>query len=120
MREKTDLHSGLAASLSAADVSGIIAMAWQDDTPFEAIALQFGLTEPDVIALMRGQLKARSFRVWRMRVRGRATKHQSQQRHNEHWRVHQASAPALDQALADVTPDSFPLPPSAVTRQSLR
>ena len=73
--KKTDPHSGLATSLSEADVSGIIAMAWQDDTPFEAIALQFGLTEPEIIALMRAQLKAKSFRVWRMRVRGRATKH---------------------------------------------
>jgi uncharacterized protein (TIGR03643 family) len=108
------------ATLSEADVSGIVAMAWQDDTPFEAIAQQFALTEAEVIALMRATLKTRSFRVWRMRVRGRATKHQSQQRHNDHWRVHQASVPALEQALADVTPDSFPLPPSAVTRQSLR
>ena len=65
--------------MSAADVSAVIGMAWQDDTPFEAMALQFGLSEDQVIALMRAHLKARSFRVWRMRVRGRASKHQALQ-----------------------------------------
>lgn len=63
------------APLNPADVSAVIGMAWQDDTPFEAMALQFGLSEAQVIDLMREHLKARSFRVWRMRVRGRASKH---------------------------------------------
>lgn len=53
----------------------IIEMAWEDRTPFEAIFLQFGLTEPQVINLMRSQMKASSFRRWRRRVQGRATKH---------------------------------------------
>ena len=70
--------------MSAADVSAVIGMAWQDDTPFEAMALQFGLSEDQVIALMRAQLKARSFRVWRMRVRGRVSKHQALQRARSH------------------------------------
>lgn len=55
--------------------SRIIEMAWEDRTPFEAIELQFGLTEPDVIRFMRRQLKASSFRLWRARVAGRNTKH---------------------------------------------
>ena len=42
--------------LSAADVSGIIAMAWSDDTPFEAIEQQFGLSEAEVIASVKKQL----------------------------------------------------------------
>ena len=73
--KKNDASPELPELLSEADVSGIIAMAWQDDTPFEAIALQFGLTEPQVIALMRTSLKTRSFRLWRTRVRGRKSKH---------------------------------------------
>jgi uncharacterized protein (TIGR03643 family) len=73
--KKSIVNSDLTAHRSAADVSAIIAMAWQDDTPFEAIAMQFGLSEVEVIALMREQLKTRSFRVWRMRVRGRSAKH---------------------------------------------
>lgn len=57
------------------DSSRIIEMAWEDRTPFEAIALQFGLSEPQVIAFMRQQLKRSSFVLWRQRVSGRATKH---------------------------------------------
>lgn len=107
-------------ALSEAEVSGIVAMAWQDDTPFEAIAQQFALNEAEVIALMRATLKTRSFRVWRMRVRGRTSKHQSQQRHNDRLRSHITSDAALDQALAEQAQKTFPLPPSALTRQSLR
>ena len=57
------------------DVSRIIEMAWEDRTPFESIELQFGLSEGGVIALMRRSLKGGSFRLWRKRVTGRATKH---------------------------------------------
>ena len=111
------------SKLSEADVSSIIAMAWQDDTPFEAIALQFVLTEPEVIALMRASLKARSFRVWRMRVRGRATKHlalqQTRQLPEHHLNSSKTSAALLGQEGSDA-PEEFPLPPSPITRQSLR
>jgi len=55
--------------------SRIVEMAWEDRTPFEAIDIQFGLNESDVIRLMRGQLKPRSFKLWRARVSGRTTKH---------------------------------------------
>ena len=65
--------------LSEADIDRIIEMGWEDRTPFEAIAVQFGLAEKDVIALMRRELKAASFRRWRERVTGRATKHQALQ-----------------------------------------
>ena len=49
-------------------------MAWEDRTPFEAIEFQFGLSEPQVIAVMRKQMKASSFKLWRKRVSGRETK----------------------------------------------
>ena len=64
-----------AGSLSAADVSRVIEMAWEDRTPFEAIELQFALNESAVIALMRRELQRSSFRMWRIRVKSRATKH---------------------------------------------
>ncbi|WP_156137152.1 TIGR03643 family protein [Vibrio caribbeanicus] len=57
------------------EVSRIIEMAWEDRTPFEAIEVQFGLTEPEVIQLMRRNLKSKSFKLWRERVSGRTTKH---------------------------------------------
>ena len=46
----------------------IIEMAWEDRTPFEAIDIQFGLPESDVIKLMRKELKESSFKLWRKRV----------------------------------------------------
>lgn len=55
--------------------SRIIEMAWEDRTPFEAIERLFGLNETAVVKLMRRQLKASSFRLWRQRVAGRKTKH---------------------------------------------
>jgi uncharacterized protein (TIGR03643 family) len=55
--------------------SRVIEMAWEDRTPFEAIESQFGLSEAQVIALMRSSLKAGSFKLWRARVSGRQTKH---------------------------------------------
>jgi len=58
------------------DIDRVIEMAWEDRTPFEAIEFQFGLKEQDVIELMRRELKTSSWRMWRERVQGRATKHQ--------------------------------------------
>lgn len=64
--------------LDAETINRIIEMAWEDRTPFEAIALQFGLPENQVIALMRREMKPSSFRMWRKRVSGRKTKHLNQ------------------------------------------
>ena len=64
--------------LDAETVNRIIEMAWEDRTPFEAIALQFGLPEKQVIALMRREMQPSSFRMWRRRVSGRKTKHLNQ------------------------------------------
>ncbi|UCX04695.1 TIGR03643 family protein [Shewanella glacialimarina] len=62
-------------SFSLSEESRIIEMAWEDRTPFEAIELQFGMNEPLVIKFMRSRLKPKSFKLWRERVSGRATKH---------------------------------------------
>jgi len=61
--------------LSKENTSRIIEMAWEDRTPFEAIEHQFGLSEKQVIELMRREMKSSSFRMWRERVSGRSTKH---------------------------------------------
>jgi uncharacterized protein (TIGR03643 family) len=61
--------------LTEQDIDRIIEMAWEDRTPFDAILLQFGLKEAEVIALMRKEMKPSSWRMWRARVQGRATKH---------------------------------------------
>ena len=58
-----------------ADISRIIEMAWEDRTPFEAIEQLYGMSEGEVIKLMRRSLKAKTFKNWRARVSGRVTKH---------------------------------------------
>ena len=63
--------------LPAQYLDRVIEMAWEDRTPFEAILAQFGLRENEVIKLMRRELKPASWRLWRARVQGRATKHQA-------------------------------------------
>ena len=55
--------------------SEIVAMAWDDDTSFDHILIQSGLSESEVIKIMRGHMKPSSFRMWRKRVSGRASKH---------------------------------------------
>ena len=59
------------------DENRIIAMAWEDRTTFDAIKDQYGISEPDVIKLMRKNLKRNSFKLWRERVSGRKTKHRA-------------------------------------------
>ncbi len=61
--------------LTTRDIDRIIEMAWEDRTPFGAIDFQFGLSEKEVIELMRKELKRKSFERWRKRVSGRSTKH---------------------------------------------
>ena len=63
------------AELSERDTDRIIEMAWEDRTPFEAIELQFGLTEQEVIKLMRRELKPSSWRLWRERAHQVSHKH---------------------------------------------
>ena len=68
--------------LSVTDTDRVIEMAWEDRTPFEAITEQFGLSEADVIELMRKEMKSSSFVMWRERVHGRSTKHTKLRNHN--------------------------------------
>ena len=56
-------------------IDRIIEMAWEDRTPFDAITFQFGISEQETIEMMRREMKPSSFRMWRKRVQGRATKH---------------------------------------------
>ena len=67
----------ISASLSLIEIDRIIEMAWEDRTTFEAIEIQFGLKQQDVIKLMRKELKENSFKLWRERTKGRSTKHEA-------------------------------------------
>lgn len=57
------------------EISEIIAMAWADKVSFDDIHALTGLSEAQIISIMRRNLKPSSFRMWRKRVSGRTTKH---------------------------------------------
>ena len=57
------------------EIDRIIEMAWEDRTTFDAIKMQFGISEQETIEIMRKEMKLSSFKMWRARVQGRSTKH---------------------------------------------
>lgn len=70
-------------NLDDQNVDRIIEMAWEDCTPFDAITFQFSLPEKEVITLMRQEMKKSSWKMWRARVQGRATKHAKKRNFSE-------------------------------------
>lgn len=62
-------------NLTDRDIDRIVEMAWEDRTPFDAIEAQFGVTEAEVIQLMKAEMRLRNWKKWRARVQGRKTKH---------------------------------------------
>ncbi len=62
-------------TLTDIDIDRIVEMAWEDRTTFDTIYDQFGISEPEVIKIMRKSMKRSSFLMWRERVSGRKTKH---------------------------------------------
>ncbi|WP_396171658.1 TIGR03643 family protein [Flavobacterium sp.] len=69
--------------LGEIEIDRIIEMAWEDRTTFDAIQIQFGLKEQEVIDLMRKEMKPSSFKMWRERVQGRKTKHEKRRNFEE-------------------------------------
>jgi uncharacterized protein (TIGR03643 family) len=70
-------------TLTEDNIDRIIEMAWEDRTPFEAITIQFGLLEKEVIAIMRSRLKRSSFDLWRKRVNSGVSQKHAKKRSNE-------------------------------------
>lgn len=69
--KQQELHN-----LTDREFDRIIEMAWEDRTPFEAIFFQFKVSEKEVVKMMRGYLKEKSFKRWRKRVHsGVSSKH---------------------------------------------
>ena len=58
------------------NIDNIIKLAWCDKTSFEKIKRIHGVTESEVIIIMRKNLRSRSFKLWRTRVNGRTRKHE--------------------------------------------
>ena len=65
------------------NIDNIIKLAWCDKTSFEKIKRIHGITESEVIKLMRKKLRPRSFKLWRARVNGRTRKHEKKRNLSE-------------------------------------
>ena len=52
----------------------VIGMAWADRVSFEEIKKKTGLSEKEVIKIMRTTLKRKSYFLWKKRVKGRVRK----------------------------------------------
>lgn len=63
------------SNFSDQQLDRIIEMAWEDRTTFDAIKFQFDLSEAQVKALMKKELKFSSYALWRKRVENCKTKH---------------------------------------------
>ena len=57
------------------NIDDVIGMAWSDKISFEEIKKKTGLSESEVISIMRKNLKKSSYILWKKRVRGRSSKH---------------------------------------------
>jgi len=75
------------------DISETIELAWADEVSFEEIKQRLGLSEPEVIDIMRRHMKPSSFRMWRKRVSGRKTKHRKLMLHASDSQMMQVEDP---------------------------
>lgn len=53
-----------ARGLTFDDIDCVIAMAWADKSPFEAIQQRFGLPHREVIELMKKEMKWSAYQKW--------------------------------------------------------
>lgn len=57
--------------LSPAEIQRVIATAWDDKPPFNAVLVAHGLTEGQLVQLLKRALTPNAFRTWSVRARGR-------------------------------------------------
>jgi uncharacterized protein (TIGR03643 family) len=59
--------------LTPAEIERVIATAWNDRPPFNAVLLAHGLSEGQVVQLLKRELTPNAFKLWAARSRGRDT-----------------------------------------------
>ena len=57
--------------LTPAQIERVIATAWNDRPPFNAVLMAHGLTEGQLVQLLRRALTPNAFKVWSARARAR-------------------------------------------------
>jgi len=63
------IKSYMSKEFTETDISEIIQMALADDVSFEAINLQYGISEDRVKKIMKKNITNNSYRHWRKRVK---------------------------------------------------
>lgn len=58
--------------LGAEEIQRVIATAWDDRPPFDAVLRQHGLNHGQVVQLLKRELTPNAFKVWTARCRGAA------------------------------------------------
>ena len=54
--------------LSPTDIEAVIATAWDDKPPFNAVLARHGLNQGQVVQLLKRQLTPNAFKVWQART----------------------------------------------------
>lgn len=58
--------------LTPADIQRVIAIAWDDRPPFDAVLRSHGLSHGQVVQLLKRELTPNAFKIWTARTRGAA------------------------------------------------
>ena len=59
--------------LSPEEIKQVIAVAWDDRPPFNAVLHQHGLSPGQVVQLLKRELTPNAFKVWKARTKAPAT-----------------------------------------------
>ncbi len=57
-----------APRLSAAEIARVIEIAWDDHPPFNAVLLSHGLSEGQLVALLKRELTPNAYKLWVQRT----------------------------------------------------
>lgn len=57
--------------LTPAEIQRVIATAWDDRPPFNAVLMAHGLSEGQLVQVLKRALTPNAFRAWSARARGR-------------------------------------------------
>jgi len=52
------------------EIERVIATAWTDTPPFNAVLMNHGLSQGQLVQLLRRELTASAFKIWTARTRG--------------------------------------------------
>lgn len=58
--------------LSAAEIASVIQTAWDDRPPFNAVLMSHGLTQGQLVQLLKRELTPTAYKLWTARSRGTA------------------------------------------------